>query len=154
MRSELKLSPRLLGRGSSSALGGSGTVESRRAPGMDRAPGDSPRSVDSSLPWLRLLTGELTSKGIDASCITNISAHANTFPPLEHVSMRLDALSDEQLAIIKDGAAPLERRDRAGYFEHVAALLRECDKWPSNRAVSDIVQTAQRVFNRALTRAF
>ena len=63
--------------------------------------------------------------------------------------MRLDALSDEQLAIIKDGAAPLERRDRADYFEHVAALLRECDKWPSNRAIADVVQQAQKQFNRA-----
>jgi hypothetical protein len=64
MRTELKLSPRLLGRGGGASFGGSGT-ESRRAPGMLRQPGDSPRSVDSSLPWLRLLTGELTSIGIE-----------------------------------------------------------------------------------------
>jgi hypothetical protein len=119
---------------------------------MLRQPGDNPRFGDPTLLPLRV-TGDTTSVGIDASCITNISAHANTFPPPEHVSMRLDALSDEQLAIIKDGAAPLERRDRADYFEHVAALPRECDKWPSNRVVTDLVQQAQKAFNRALSRA-
>jgi hypothetical protein len=43
MRSELKLSPRLLCRGGGASFGGSGT-ESRRAPGIDRAPGDKPGS--------------------------------------------------------------------------------------------------------------
>jgi hypothetical protein len=35
----------------------------------------------------------------------------------------------------------------------LAALLRERDVWPSNRAIADVVQQAQKVFNRALARA-
>jgi hypothetical protein len=44
MRSELKLSPRLPCRAGGVSFGGSGTVESRRAPRIDRAPGDKPGS--------------------------------------------------------------------------------------------------------------
>jgi hypothetical protein len=64
----------------------------------------------------------------------------------------LGELTSEQLEIIRGGAAPLEPSDRGDYFDHVAALLRERDAWPSNRAVSDIVQAVQRVFKRALSR--
>ena len=67
--------------------------------------------------------------------------------------MTLSELSNEQLEIIRGGAVPLEPRDRGDYFDHVAVLLRERDVWPSNRAVSDVVQQAQKVFNRALARA-
>jgi hypothetical protein len=66
--------------------------------------------------------------------------------------MQLSQLSSEQLEIIRSGAAPLEASDRGGYFDHVAALLRERDP-PSNRAIADVVQQAQKQFNRALARA-
>ena len=67
--------------------------------------------------------------------------------------MTLSELSNEQLEIIRAGAAPLEAPDRGDYFDHVAALLRERDVWPSNRAIAYVVQQAQKVFNRALARA-
>jgi hypothetical protein len=67
--------------------------------------------------------------------------------------MTLSELSNEQLEIIRGGAAPLEASDRGGYFDHVAALLRERLDPPSNRAIADVVQAAQKVFNRALARA-
>jgi hypothetical protein len=66
--------------------------------------------------------------------------------------MQLGELSSEQLEIIRSGAAPLEPSDRGDYFDHVATLLREHDVWPSNRAVSDVVQQAQKQFNRSLSR--
>ena len=67
--------------------------------------------------------------------------------------MQLSQLSSEQLEIIRGGAAPLEASDRGDYFDHVAALLRERNEWPSNRAIADVVQQAQKQFNRALARA-
>jgi hypothetical protein len=66
--------------------------------------------------------------------------------------MTLSELSSEQLEIIRAGAAPLEASDRGGYFDQVAALLRERLDPPSNRAIADVVQQAQKVFNRALAR--
>jgi hypothetical protein len=63
--------------------------------------------------------------------------------------MTLSDLTSEQLEIIRGGAAPLEPSDRGDYFDHVAVLLRERDVWPSNRAIADVVQQAQKQFNRA-----
>jgi hypothetical protein len=65
--------------------------------------------------------------------------------------MQLSQLSSEQLEIIRGGAAPLEAADRGGYFDHVAALLRERLDPPSNRVIADVVQQAQgRVFRPPL----
>ena len=65
--------------------------------------------------------------------------------------MQLSQLSSEQLEIIRGGAAPLEAPDRGGYFDHVAALLRERLDPPSNRVIADVVQQAQgRVFRPPL----
>jgi hypothetical protein len=67
--------------------------------------------------------------------------------------MNVSDLDAEHRETVYRGAAAIERIDVAAYYAVVKELLAQCTGPLSHRAIADIVQAAQRPFNRAIGHA-
>jgi hypothetical protein len=65
--------------------------------------------------------------------------------------MDLNTLSDDQLDCIHRAAEPLDPADRTKFYNAVVTLMTASTEPQSFRSIVDIVQRAQKAFNRNLS---